>query len=478
MKKWLYILLLMLCSCSFPSRRAAALRTVAEADSLDRAGMLFTDTLRLQEAGDVLNSFLDRTEKAKALYYSGRNYSMQNEDARAVDYYISADRLRPQDAQLRGRLNCNMAYICAQQNKDELAIMFYEREYEFREQTKSYELLFSCLLDMSLSLCKSKQYAKADSVWKQALNYSKSSHNVCRAMGIRAFYFNTICDYDSALHYLSLVSSPEIVGCDFFYAQKAWALFSKDSVDSAVYYSNKILNDTLSAVAFKETAINILIAKAFSEKNLSLVKSYDEQLEQIIAEARFNDEQRVRAITKLEKYLKDEDNDLPGIVIIVFILLLAIFFFIIVIVNKRRIVYLKLKRKELKHIEKYIDSNVSFQNKMIIENISKIQNDDDWRKLLHWSNKQESLKQIDLYFNHFASRLKNEYNLNVVEIQYCTMLLLGFNNKEISDKLPYSFSGLKTLKKRTADKLFILPQNMTDFLKDFALKIGSSDYSN
>ena len=103
-----------------------ALRTIYEADSLNSAGALFSDTIRLRQAADVLSPYSHRTEKAKALYYLGRNYSALNLDATAADCYIAADRLHPKDPQLRGRLNANMAYVCAQQNDDSIAIFFQQ----------------------------------------------------------------------------------------------------------------------------------------------------------------------------------------------------------------------------------------------------------------------------------------------------------------------------------------------------------------
>ncbi|MBR1809011.1 MAG: hypothetical protein IJ776_06460 [Paludibacteraceae bacterium] len=52
-------------SCTTADERASALRTVAEADSLDKRGVLYADTVLLRSAADVLSPYFHRTEKAK-----------------------------------------------------------------------------------------------------------------------------------------------------------------------------------------------------------------------------------------------------------------------------------------------------------------------------------------------------------------------------------------------------------------------------
>ena len=121
------VVVAVLSSCGARVRREAALQTIAEADSLRAKGVLYSDTAKLNEAANALCHYTHRIEKAKALYYLGRNYSAEGKDDIAADCYINADRLRPDDPELLGRIISNMAYICAQQDKDSLAIIFREK---------------------------------------------------------------------------------------------------------------------------------------------------------------------------------------------------------------------------------------------------------------------------------------------------------------------------------------------------------------
>ncbi len=458
-------------SCSPLSDRKEALQVVAEADSLDRIGRLYSDTTRLLEASKTLSEYRYRTEKAKALYYLGRNYSMQNLDATAVDCYIDADRLKPEDPQLRGRLNANMAYICAQQNKDSLALIFYEKDCQFWEMAGEKEIYCSCLLDISHVLCKMKQYAKSDSIWKMTLNYSHSERFLSRASGLRAYYFNEVCEYDSALFYLDKITMPEVLGLDFYNSQRVIALYYTDHIDSAVFYANKVVNDSISRVAFLISSYNILREKAYRDNDIGLTIIYNEQLEKFQIDADSNSEQRIRAIAKMEKYLnEEEDNSILFLVIAisVSIIILAIgLLYIYRTQNKYK--FLQERNSMLNHKENLILASISEQANNIQTNISHIKQDKNWKNTLKWNNEKQSLLQIDYYFNNFATRLNNEYNLNPVDIRYCAMLLMGFDTKYISEHLPYAYSGMKTLKKRTANKLYVLPQDLPDFLADFAL---------
>ncbi|MBR1809016.1 MAG: hypothetical protein IJ776_06485 [Paludibacteraceae bacterium] len=230
-----------------------AQQTILEADSLRAKGILYGDTIRLQKAASALCSLTHRTEKAKALYYLGRNYSQLNLDATAADCYIAADRLKPKDAQLRGRLNGNMAYICKQQNKDSLALIMYKRAIPFYESANDSLRLLSIALDVSLAYCNVNDFHAADSVWNKIISTNLNTYYHSRAMGIRAYYYNSLCKYDSALYCLYQVESPLSLSLDFYSAQLAIALFYTEQPDSAAWYANNILE-------FKSSYRNKIIA--------------------------------------------------------------------------------------------------------------------------------------------------------------------------------------------------------------------------
>ena len=108
-----------------------AKEVIAVADSLDQTEhVIYDDTAALGKAIRCLDNPFGRVLMSntlgKAYYYMGRNYSLSNQIPEAADCYINADRLQINDPICRGRINSNMGYICAQNNSDSLALIFFE----------------------------------------------------------------------------------------------------------------------------------------------------------------------------------------------------------------------------------------------------------------------------------------------------------------------------------------------------------------
>ena len=453
-------------------QREAALQTVAMADSLDMKGVLYSDTVRLSQAVDALCRLTHRTEKAKALYYLGRNHSVTGEDATAVDYYIEADRLHPKDPRLKGRLYANMAYICTQQNKDSLAIVFYEKESRIWEELQNKDYFVSCQLDICNSLCKEGKTYLADSIWNQVSLYCTDDYLYSRAMGIRAYYYNICGQYDSALICLNEVVLPHVLGNGFYNAERAMALYYTNQLDSAEIYAKQTLSSNPSS-GNAMIAYTVLREKAYKEKEIPIAMAIHDNVEALQKSVDIENEERIRAVAKLEQYLSEESMfPFPNETIIIIIVIVLIIVSILLYLRHARFSrLLSEKDNTLRMKENVVSKKIAEHHDALKANIAYISNN-DWKTLLDWQNTPLVLKKIDFYFNNMASRLHVQYQLNDIEIRYCTMLLLNFDTRYISEHLPYSYSGMKTLKKRTSNKLFILPQNLSAFLTEFVLNFG------
>ena len=134
---------------------------IATADSIDQTEhVIYDDTAALGRAIRSLDNpfgrLFQRNTLGKAYYYMGRNLSMSNQIAEAAECYIEADRLQIDDPIYRGRVNSCMGYICAQNNNDSLALIFYERASEdFKESGNEWRYaqsllnLISCYIDFN-----------------------------------------------------------------------------------------------------------------------------------------------------------------------------------------------------------------------------------------------------------------------------------------------------------------------------------------
>ena len=118
---------------------------IAVADSLDQAEhVIYDDTAALGRTIRSLDNPFGRVLMSntlgKAYYYMGRNLEDYHQQvAGAARCYIEADRLQIDDPIYRGRVNSCMGYICAQNNNDSLALIFYERaSYNFEGSSNEW----------------------------------------------------------------------------------------------------------------------------------------------------------------------------------------------------------------------------------------------------------------------------------------------------------------------------------------------------
>ena len=105
--------------------------------------------------------------------------------------------------------------------------------------------------------------------------------------------------------------------------------------------------------------------------------------------------------------------------------------------------------------------------KQIEKNIQSIKAHIDMEDIytsLSWKDYEAMRTKVDLYLNGLVSKLET-HHLNETEIRFCVLTVLGFSLKKIADIICYSYpSGIKTLKKRIADKLDTTSPNLRDFL--------------
>ena len=173
-----------------------ARKVIAVADSLDQSEhVVYDDTAALGRTIRCLDNpfgrLIMRSTLGKAYYYMGRNYSLSNQIPEAADCYINADRLQINDPICRGRINSNMGYICAQNNSDSLALIFYERASEdFKESGNEWRYA-QMLLTVAHHCINLHHFLIADSLLQVAQTYSLDSTYQARYHETRGLYFTS-----------------------------------------------------------------------------------------------------------------------------------------------------------------------------------------------------------------------------------------------------------------------------------------------
>ena len=132
------------------------------------------------------------------------------------------------------------------------------------------------------------------------------------------------------------------------------------------------------------------------------------------------------------------------------------------------IIWAKVWKRRKRQMQEKVISLTDKHADNTIESIKKHIDKTDINTTLHWKNYSSMKIDADLYLGGIVSKLE-EKNLNETEIRYCILTLLDFPQKEKAEILYYGYpSAIKTLKRRTSDKLGTTPPKLRNFLFSIA----------
>ena len=250
------------------------------ADSIDQTEhVIYDDTMALKRvicsldnpAGRILMS----NTLGKAYYYMGRNYSLSNQIKEAAECYIEADRLQIDDPIYRGRVNSCMGYICAQNNSDSLALIFYERASEDFLESKDEWYYAQTLLDRAEFQTNLHNYVIADSLLQNALSYNLDSAYIARYYETKGLYYYELQQHDSALVYFKKSIKLHQMDPSYTYLKILQTYHRIQLLDSAIPYAQWIISNSNNP-NYRLNAYYILITKATQENQINLLAEYSE----------------------------------------------------------------------------------------------------------------------------------------------------------------------------------------------------------
>ena len=272
---------MLLASCGWQEARDV----IAAADSLDQTEhVIYDDTAALGQTIRRLDNPVGRllmsNTLGKAHYYMGRNLEDYHQQvAEAAEHYISADRLQIDDPIYRGRVNSCMGYICAQNNSDSLALIFYERAHEdFVESGNEWRYVQS-LLNVSQCYVYLHCFDKADSLLDIAMS-NKVEDDVYHARYYRIAGLSSYLQqqYDTALTYFN--KSIDYQPTEFAYLKILQIYNQCNILDYAVPYAEWIVANSENP-NYCSNAYYILIENAKANNDVELLATYSHQREDI-----------------------------------------------------------------------------------------------------------------------------------------------------------------------------------------------------
>ena len=450
---------------------------IAVADSLDQTEhVVYDDTAALGRTIRCLDNpfgrLFMRSTIGKAYYYMGRNYSLSNQIPEAADCYINADRLRIADPICRGRINSNMAYICLQNNRDSLALIFYERASEdFKEIGNDWRYA-QTLLSRSEFNINLRNYTVADSLLQIAQTFSLDSAYQARYHETRGLYFYEQQQYDSALVQFQRgldYWQSETEKCFSYLKIMQTYHLGNISIDSAVLYAHKLVLISHNP-NYISNAYYCLMQDAKAHNNTSLLSLYAHSREDANRLLNQTISVYAEATPKLEDYLQNPHPLRWVWIMFPTIILLCILFAIGIWIYRKR------SRSANEQLD-VLSTHIRTQEEDIMHQQSLLEFEKGLTEIMNkyhsprnqWRNYSILRKNIAPWLRNWTAKL-DMLPLSEQEKIFCTISLIypNLTDIEIAEYMCYARGSIRVLKNRILKKLGISSAEFSTFLHNLS----------
>ena len=451
------------------------------ADSIDQTEhVIYDDTMALKRvicsldnpAGRILMS----NTLGKAYYYMGRNYSLSNQIKEAAECYIEADRLQIDDPISRGRVNSCMGYICAQNNSDSLALIFYEHaSKDFLESGNEWRYAQS-LLNVSLRHAHLHQFKESDSLWQHAKTHQLDSSYKARFYEVRGVYFYEQQQYDSALICFKLglnFRDNEQDKCFGYLKIMQSYYFGYKNIDSTLNYAQKIVSFSRNP-NYISNAYFCLMQDAQMNSNTSLLSEYAHAREDANRLLDQSISSYSEAISLLKEYLF---NPYPWrwvwLLLALMIAMCGVLIAGILIYRKRTRLQLHMSNEHIVELSTQLEKqenelNIAcqknHQTKMIDEIRIKYPTPPN-----KWNDYCRLKTDINPYLSTWLTALE-ELNLTNREKVLCTFIFLYpyLSAEELAKFMCMTKGGVQVIRTHVVKKVGITSTHLVDYLQEMS----------
>ena len=454
-----------------------AKNVIATADSIDQTEhVIYDDTAALGRAIRSLDNpfgrLFQRNTLGKAYYYMGRNYSLSDQIAEAAECYIEADRLQIDDPIYRGRVNSCMGYICAQNNNDSLALIFYERASEdFKESENEWRYAQS-LLDRIEFNVKLLNYVVADSLLQIAQSYQLDSSYQARYYETKGLYFYEQQQHDSALVYFQK-------GLDYWQSEQdkcfSWLkmmqiYFHTNQMDNALFYSNLLIS-TSNNPNYLSNAYYCLLLDAQKQNDAERMSEYTHARSDAQKLLRNHTNQYATATPQLENYLQNPHPWRWVWITLISILVVCIIFATGAIVYRQRH---RIAHEQINQLS----TQMEYQETLLFQELyhrqlgEKLSDIVDRYHTPHkrWREYKTLKRDLSPWLHTWMCKL-DTLPLSEREKVFCTISLVysHLTDVEIAEFLCYDKSGIRVFKQRISKKIGITSSDFLIFLRNLSL---------
>lgn len=383
-----------------------------------------------------------------ALYEQGKALREEGKQVEAMQAFIEAAHSETDDEALLGRVWSNMANMCRQANNHQTAFEVYTLSAEhFRKAADT--LAYA--------------YALNNMAWEQAVIGNKEEARTLVDSAMRCYpkepLTNKIIEtqaaaclfakeYDSVLVYTAPPAN------DYLLTLRAQAFSYLQMDDSAAYYAQLLLPQTTNLFALDDLYYILTHNDSLADKEtLRSLASLRADTQNAIKERHG---ELVKAVEILKQDLAPQEKTKPWKVILLAVLGAGLLVWAVLVAKKQH--RLHTQKSEFEQTRRF----------ELEQNIRHLQEAEDLRSELEWTDFQSFCTQIDKRFNAFAAKLSAQ-GLNEQDIRLCVLVLIGLSHKEIAEMLNCSPKSIGKLKDLTARKLGVSGGQLQDKLQKTAI---------
>ena len=485
------LLLLCLSSCSRVQSIREARTIVAEADSLRNAGQSLSpftfhlspsksDSCAMADAAATLEPLrlFYPTDYAHANYYYGRLLREAGNQPEAMLAFLRVVHSRTKDYAIKGRAYSNIGSICHLAENYSLSYEMYAKSAEEFLHSGNDRAYFYALNDMAYEL-------GTDSLKNQSIQIASRIENECLDSGIltkiwetRANAYLTAKMYDSTLYcicQLQKCGNTEPTGYLFL----ARAYEGLHNVDSALFYANKVFNES-NYYGDKFNALFIL-----SHYDSTLTSADILSLTSAREDIRYYEYEPGKAkYSEAVQLLEQDLNRKPNLTWLWTLLatLCVIATSISIYIRKKKAKH-QLLSQQVESLQQTRDS-LSAQTHQI-ENEQKLRQEkmlaeielfcnsiteENMKKELCWIDFTQMCTIVNQRMFGLVDKLKARGITSMTEIRICVLLALDrFNAKQMANVVPCTYDSFKTTKSLIVKKLNVSRENIHSYLINLAV---------
>lgn len=454
-----------LSSCSLRNLHESQM-VVVEADSLWQAGQIYSDSVSLVQAYEVMDTWqwIYPDAYAHACYHYGKLLRAKDNPVDAMQVFINATHSRTRDYSILGRVYNNMGDICHRAGDFALAYDMFEQSANMflrNHDTLSY---YYCLDDMALEMASQGKKDSCLALLHMIDTVYNDSFLMAYGLYIQAEAYLRKGQYDSTILYAQF-SRQYDAGLLHTTMQLAQAYSFLEQKDSATYYANIILQKSKN-ISDVHNALFIL-TNDDSSKNIEGVREAAAERSDIQKILKKRQGKLSQAVQLLKQDLshKPDLRWLYAVCLTLTIIGVALGLYV-----RRKNRQHTLLSQQIYELEIKSNETIAQKRLQVASNCALYSNSNNFRKDLCWNDYDRMCHIVDQQFYMLASKLRHKNVLNEKELRLCILVLLDMSRQEISDILPYALSSVGKLKDQTAKSLGSTGKNLHDYLLNLVIE--------